>query len=812
NKIDAAPVGENGVIDELLGEVKALVEKDGWVYLASTDGGLRVLDLDPVYLKLECSEGEAALKGVSGKFCHDYYPALGVKIIVIQGYKDGKAPFDDKDNAKLRFNGNPLHHRFKLTPLSEFACTESSDINPCGIFKKIPGTEVSIVKLKLEALDGFNKKIIDLDLYIDYKKENTVIEGGKDSGGRRVLPINVRHNGNVTLEEVLNGTAVFTFDNNINHSGSYREADLIKEDGSKKAIEERDNTKRFYFIQEMLNQVIPRKRELRRNGGAVNYNLLNEDGRYNQSVVDALQIFKDSFNMAGIDTDRIKYGNTLVDIEYENGAFKAYRETDRTSNIFKKMMKDYGMRDVDGVSSLWLNKVIDNGLLVGNTETTVRSDTPTRDQYINFAPLNHVNDTGLYELYKNVVEPFNKAMITEMERYAGRPVNFEGEPIEGELPTESWTSRLNDANVPFSTYASGGVCNNNKEPVVDALNQGHHCGGMAYSFGGKQTVEEFNNTVSRWPAPPNSKYESIENTFNTRMVPRPDTGGIDINEALDMTEAERQVLDITVRSWAEYNALTESEKLALNNSTLLIVGDAAFTIEADSALYRGNIDDATGLVSTAVNNSANRWPGLYSAHSGELGTAEEYKVKYWAGTDCMGIIWNALQEALNHFDDDVIKLGKICGANRVGNNPNDIDNLCPDNSWISLEESGSLGWFSAAQFNKDAEMHNNVYYHYVNNNNHQDNLHRGDFGTFAPHAYAVYSDRWGAVNSRTFEWIHAEYDVIHAFGFDCNDVRNDERREDCVDENWWYRKVGVTANHRHWLLETQGFGRLMLWD
>jgi hypothetical protein len=108
---------------------------------------------------------------------------------------------------------------------------------------------------------------------------------------------------------------------------------------------------------------------------------------------------------------------------------------------------------------------------------------------------------------------------------------------------------------------------------------------------------------------------------------------------------------------------------------------------------------------------------------------------------------------------------------------------------------------------------NNIYYSISGNN--KTKIHKGDFGTFETHVYTVYSDRWGQ-SAHPFPGYPSNYDVIQALGFDCKDVHpnveDDDRRQDCVDQGWWYRKVGITSNNRPWFNQPSGFGRLMLWD
>ena len=207
--------------------------------------------------------------------------------------------------------------------------------------------------------------------------------------------------------------------------------------------------------------------------------------------------------------------------------------------------------------------------------------------------------------------------------------------------------------------------------------------------------------------------------------------------------------------------------------------------------YQGNLNNAGEVVA----GGTKKWAGLYKSELNDPPGPGSYAGANWAGTDCMGFIWHGINKAFDEIGGAAagLELGTI-GALKL-ENPN------------SLTQT-----FSTEAFRDRAAMHGNVYYHYVNNRLHRDNVHRGDFGVKKGHAYTVYSEKWDDVGAKQFAGFDSHYDIIHAFGFDCNDVANDITRQDCIDGEWWYRKAGVTVNRRPWLTNINDFGRLLLWD
>ena len=76
--------------------------RDGWVYLANAQMGMRVLDLDPVEIGI--SDNDTEFQDVVMP-ARDYYPALGTKAVTVWGIVTNE-PLDDK--WELRINGKPI--------------------------------------------------------------------------------------------------------------------------------------------------------------------------------------------------------------------------------------------------------------------------------------------------------------------------------------------------------------------------------------------------------------------------------------------------------------------------------------------------------------------------------------------------------------------------------------------------------------------------------------------------------------------------------------------------------------------------------
>ncbi|MDH3976818.1 MAG: hypothetical protein OEV42_21355, partial [Deltaproteobacteria bacterium] len=503
NKIDAAPVGENGVIDELLGEVKALVEKDGWVYLASTDGGLRVLDLDPVYLKWIKVEGE--IEGISSVFSEDYYPALGSKTIILQGFNANNGPFKADEIVKVRLK--TILANVDVNPLTGYECPGEETNNKCARFifdENLGKNGASIVKFTVAAatLTGLEEKI-NLLFEVDMASLSSRDRISNFSTGvpKESVSLNVRHNGNVTMKDVLAGDAVFVFDENNERRGEYNEADT-------------EETRKVYYVNELLNQILTRKR------GIGNFQLLDEEsGFYDQQTADAIGLFKSNFGMSlvkeTVGNEVRNHGNTVAMLNFDpvTKAF-SYDATDDTSPIFRKLMKDYGKREA-GESANWLNRIIDKGLLVGTEQKE-------EDYLVNNAA-NTENDTGLKELYANVVVPFVGGMIDKGNEYVNYGESFRSRRdrvVQGVSYSFGNHMRIDE----FTTYKSETVGAPLNYPICNPTFENNYCADNEfYNYRGSLGDADPENMYAglkeheynRWM----NSYFNLDNNNHTTFIP-----------------------------------------------------------------------------------------------------------------------------------------------------------------------------------------------------------------------------------------------------------------------------------------------------
>jgi len=207
----------------------------------------------------------------------------------------------------------------------------------------------------------------------------------------------------------LSGKAVFVYD------GSDAAGHAGETDYGAGAVA--DGDKMFDFVQELLNQVVPRKRSV------TGYTLLEEDGVYGDNTRDAVERFRSSFSL-------------------DNKALNDGR------NSFRRLQREYGLSDGDA------GMIIDRETLVGVEQRAT-------DDLVNGTG-GSSGDTGLYELYDNVVRKFIDAMIARAVAY--RDATFSD-------ANRNWKPR---------TY-----------PTDSAQTVG-----VSYCFGCKDTVEEFVSTVS----------------------------------------------------------------------------------------------------------------------------------------------------------------------------------------------------------------------------------------------------------------------------------------------------------------------------
>jgi len=411
-----------------------------------------------------------------------------------------------------------------------------------------------IASFNLEAKTDSAGKIAESKLLdggfvrVSFEIDPSTVNGGMTGTGiyagklhKAVVTFKVRSNSNVTFSEVLKGDAVFVADDG--------------QSVGKSAENATDAERKFDLVQELLNQVVTRKRSV------TGYKLLPEgenkhSGKYGPLTTGAVKLFRDNFGVTKSDT-------------------------------FNKLMKDYGLSDT---SSNWENKIVDQKILIGKTERIAATlvelaDSDKADVLPNTSADNSEKDTGLYELHENVVKWFVKEMIAKAEQYAGiMPEDMVGPPAPDYFPTDKW-------------YSRGDGLTNGYGPtdcVVGTQCAGSHGGGMSYSFGGKQTIKDFNGSVSKWKAPPNSIHEASQMNGN-------------------LTDGELK--------------------------------------------YRGNVEDSDGKLydlNTRVTSSTfpRKWAGLYGtseeyfnwSNSGQS-NEHNYNPKYWDGIDCVGLVLRSISNA-----------------------------------------------------------------------------------------------------------------------------------------------------------------------
>jgi hypothetical protein len=284
---------------------------------------------------------------------NDFYPALGGgKTIVIRGQDT---------------QGNLLNTK-KVKAQVEYPAIDKVKVEPVSGTKFVDGR----VAFKLSAVAGQDiaPSSATIPAGIDFVKVRFDILSDNDIKEGEFFGFwNVKNNSNITLEEVLNGEAVFVYDESTaeNHVG--KTESIVTEDGQR----------RFDFVQELLNQVVSRKRSV----GDANYTLIDESGVFNSATKAAIELFKQHFN---VNNDTIN----------------------ESKNSFNKLKKDYGLTEKD--------KIVDKETLVGVTKSDA-------DVLIN-GTSGSSGDAGLYELYENVVKAFVRKMIAEAERYSNDTTAF----------------------------------------------------------------------------------------------------------------------------------------------------------------------------------------------------------------------------------------------------------------------------------------------------------------------------------------------------------------------------------------------------
>ena len=341
---------------------------------------------------------------------------------------------------------------------------------------------------------------------------------------------NVKNNSNTNLKEVLDGLAVFIYDasddeHNIGHTEDWSVDDNAK--------------KEFDVVQELFNQVVPRNRKV----GDGNYDLMDENGIFDFKAKNALALFKEHF----------KVDNT----------------TDGSD--FKKLVKDYSF-----VDSSWADQIIGKKILMGKDAGDNQINTST------------AGDTGLYELYENVVKVFVKKIIEEADKYAN-------------ANNKTWYARTGEKQGPG---VEGGA-------------------GVSYCFGGKQDIGNYNSTVTSCVTPGGSTLTGIP------IYTQDTNGNVDsktISLVNPATPANAAV-DNTYKGNINDTGCTYT---GTQNYPGLYASEHRSLYYGDGAHYR-NYNVATDTLS-------NPWPA---------NAFPQFKMDpanpYWSGIDCSGLVQRILE-------------------------------------------------------------------------------------------------------------------------------------------------------------------------
>jgi len=646
-----------------------IIEKDGALYVADSQTGLKILNTELKLLKHLCEDLEFSL--VSSAFCKDYYPALGEKAVILTAFDENKAPLNAPDRVKLM---GPLPDGVHVRPHDKPQACTANEISSgnCRVTLE-EGKAKFYVKTDKNFNDYNNAtypyevKTLELTFKVDPDGGNALSEAPATT----VVELRHRDNANVRLAEVLSGKAVYTYD--LDRQGFYEAG-----------VEEQN--RRFYYVQELINQVVPRKRSVQ------GYQMIDEEGLYDQGTATAIGTFKTQFNVSA---------NT------------ANYETD----IYQKIMKDYV---VPVIPVAWLNGIIDKETLIGEEERTERSGANAKDAYINEVAANIVNDTGLYELYHNVVKPFTNSQIDLAENYANYATGNNVNP---------WVSRK----IGGAGVAQSGV--------------------VAYSYGGRQTIEEFNSNVSIHGAP---DYNEIEND----------------------------------PVYAAYQAYEGNIQDAPNGAVGL------------QALH--------GI----VGGGDKMWTGLKKRieyHAGNTNGVERWRYENWVGIDCIGLSLQSLRYAerpdqygasqyLSDENEAIpgIEIGSVCVALANGNctQREDIHKGAPVP--YPLLDTNVEKFFS----DSDGDL---MYYwpREIGGRN-EAVIHRGDMALYrTTHISTIYSQKADCDGGG-----NCNYEIIHASGYDCLDL---DGNRICENGEPFNRKV-VVNDTDEFNLNPRGFGRIKLWD
>jgi len=519
---------------------------------------------------------------------------------------------------------------------------------------------------------------------------------------------------------------------------------------------------RFDFVKEMLNQVVPRKRNL----------------VFNTTNANSPNVTPLPGNHALYESDQTRYpyqkDNTHAFLAEQGGVFEMldtnnpksvtsqaleiFRRNFRTGNTFyvdtlnndvsltmKKILKNYGSGLTNAQKAKLLYQIVEKETLVGNTElpsapvAIITAD--NADVLINGTTGNTRDDTGLYELYKNAVVPFNRSVINLAESYErnANPNNAITGMQNASDAIGQWAPRTGSAQVKTNATT----------PLA-----------VSYSYGGRQTLQAFNTSVSRHGAPGSA---AIASTYAAYV------GNIG---------------DVPTNSLAQFP-----------------YGNIGGGNKKWPGLYR--------------DNEYNLWAPTQQTQA----QYPYYAPWQWAGIDCIGLTLHGLRYAERPEDyaaaqllangGDVavpgIRIADVCVAN-LNATECQINNIRATTGYTPLDYTNEEKFFWNPDDNLMFYMDAGDYFTQL--------IHKGDaveYGT--AHISTVHSDKptctttgVGTPNETTT----CTYEIIHAYGGD-EDGEYEYPLYDPVQpgQTVFARKVIKTWQD---IKTPTGFGRIKLWD
>ncbi|MDH3976772.1 MAG: Ig-like domain-containing protein, partial [Deltaproteobacteria bacterium] len=361
---------ENALLGDALnkgdvGDIKGIVVKDGWLYMASKDTGLRVLDIDPVFLTHFCNENEFFA-------CNDYYPALGYvsngvesgrKRILLEGRNSDNQLLNDGQTYARLVSYEPSKG-VRLSGRNGERCPASST-KMCALFND----GLAEFHLTTDSLFPWDTEKITMiyeiyDASIDGKYMHNEEKGKK----RTTVELKVRTNANVNLQEVLDGTAVYTYE-------KYGAKDLVADELHKsKTTGGEPNERGFDSVQMMMNHIIPPLEEVVSKENQ--RSSITPDGLYGNNTVTVLKAIMNG-TATGFDRALV---NTQVSHQDSRDGY---------ISTFEKINKEYNWYNyVLSANELDEGKVIDKEILIGLDSDDAEIRHPLTDE-----------DIGIYELY-----------------------------------------------------------------------------------------------------------------------------------------------------------------------------------------------------------------------------------------------------------------------------------------------------------------------------------------------------------------------------------------------------------------------------